>query len=140
MRPDLASREGGFTLLEVMVAFIIAALATGALLQGVGGGLQSTRVAAHTQEAVSRARSRLAALSSAPLQPGEQRGDDGGGFTWLTRVTLITVPGKRALEQERTTNAVLYSLTIRVGWTMDGGAREVSIGTQRLADAALGSP
>ena len=139
MRPDLASREGGFTLLEVMVAFIIAALATGALLQGVGGGLQSTRVAAHTQEAVSRARSRLAALSGAPLQPGEQRGDDGGGFTWLTRVTPAATasapPGPGG-----TKRAVLYTLAVSLGWSMDGGSRAVVLESQRVAEAPAEPP
>ena len=77
-------RDSGFTLLETLVAFLIAALAMGALMQGAAGGLQATRVAGHTQETLSRARSRLAAAALAPV-PGEQQGDDGGGYAW--RVT-----------------------------------------------------
>ena len=43
MYPD---REAGFTLLEVMVAFIIAALAITLLYNGATGGLNATETAA----------------------------------------------------------------------------------------------
>lgn len=136
----MGGNDRGFTLLEVMVAFVIAAMATGALLQGVGGGLLSTRVAAHTQEAVARARSRLAALNAAMPQPGEQRGDDGGGFTWQSRVTPVAATGKPPPGQERAKRAALYTLMVSVGWTMDGGAREVVLQTQRVGDTPPDTP
>ena len=87
MRREVRRREGGFTLLEVLVAFAIAAAALTALTQGALGGLHSVRVSGHVQEATSRARSRLATLGrGVPLAPGEQEGDDGGGFRWRQRV------------------------------------------------------
>ena len=64
----------GFTLLEVMVAFAIAALALAALTQAALGGLHATQAAAHTQEALSLAQSRLAAVALNP-RAGEQSGD-----------------------------------------------------------------
>ena len=131
MRPD-----HGFTLLEVLVAFIIAALAVGALLRGSVGGLQATRVAAHEQEALSRARSRLAVLDAA-LQPGDQSGDDGGGFAWRVRVEpLDMAPPVRP----GAARAVLYGVSVGVTWSLDGAARSITLDTQRLGQAPAPPP
>ena len=50
-----AGPDRGFTLLEVLVAFIIAALALGVLFQGGIGGLTTANAAARYDEALSRA-------------------------------------------------------------------------------------
>lgn len=134
--------DGGFTLLEVMVAFVIAALALGALMQGAGGGLQAAHVAAHTQQALSRARSHLAA-SALALAPGEQGGDDGGGYAWRATITrlLAAAPARSDGGQDATRRPlVLYSLRVTVAWTMDGGRREVSLDTFRLGQATPEGP
>ena len=126
-------REAGFTLLEVLVAFVIMALAVAALLQGAGAGLRNTRVSAHTQEAVARAQSRLAAVGPGPmatLPTGEQSGDDGGGYLWRTRVDAgpsVAVPQATGVER-----VVLYAVTVAISWRMDGDARQVTLATQRL--------
>lgn len=129
--------ERGFTLLEVLVAFLIAALALAALTQGAAGGLQSARVAAHGQEALSRARSRLAAAGATGLEPGEQAGDDGGGFAWRVMVLpeAVVAPPRPGQDPARAGRAVLYSVTVTVSWRMDGGNRAVSLTTQRLGVA-----
>jgi len=127
------ARDAGFTLLEVLVAFVIAALALGALTQGAAGGLQSARVSGHYQEALSRARSRLATLDTGPA-PGEQAGDDGGGFAWQVNVVPIATAGRsrEGGEQLRPARAMLLAVTVRVSWRMDGGERQVVLATERL--------
>ena len=125
-----SAREGGFTLLEVLVAFAIAAAALAALTQGALGGLQSVRVSGHAQEAVARARSRLAVLGPAvPLAPGEQEGDDGGGFRWRQRVAPVgdPLPAPRGAARP-----VLLDVSVAVSWRLDGRAREVVLRTRRL--------
>ena len=128
--------DDGFTLLEVLVAFIIAALALGALTQGAAGGLQSARVSGHYQEALSRARSRLASLGAASA-PGEQSGDDGGGYAWRVNVAPLATAGRprEGVDSPRPGRATLLAVTVRISWRMDGGEREVVLATERVASA-----
>src|ERR1700722_17540423 len=83
-------REGerGFTLLEVLIAFIIAALALGVMFEASLGGLRASEAASHYQEALSLARSHLASVSTVGLAGRELFGDFGRGFHW----TLLIVP------------------------------------------------
>ena len=114
--------ERGFTLLEALIAFAIAALAITALLQGTLTGLRVMEVAGRTQEALARARSRLAALEAAPIVPGDQRGPDGGGFTWRTRILpAATIDG-----------LALYDVSVAVAWRDGGTTRQVALQTRRL--------
>ena len=120
-----AEREAGFTLLEALVAFAILALALAALLQGTITGLRASQRASRTEEALARARSRLAALEAAPVVPMDQRGDDGGGFAWRLRVVPEASSG----------GVTLYAVTVAVGWRDGGTPREVRLETQRLGPA-----
>jgi len=136
-----AAREHGFTLVEVLVAFVIAALALGALTQGAAGGLQSARVSGHYQEALSRARSRRAGRGAAP-EPGEHHGDDGGGFSWQVNVIPLATAGqaREGVDPPRPGRAVLLGVTVRIAWRMDGGEREVRLATERVGMAAPEPP
>ena len=117
-----ADRSAGFTLLEALVAFAILALALTALLQGTLGGLRSTQAAGRTEEALARARSRLAALEAAPIRAGDQRGEDGGGFAWRTRIVPAESLGGRTL----------YAVSVSIAWRDGDMPREVRLETQRL--------
>ncbi len=125
MRVD---REAGFTLLEALIAFAIAALALAALLQGALAGLRATQAASRTEEALARARSRLAALEAAPVAPADRRGDDGGGFAWRLRVAPEATSG----------GLTLYAVSVAVAWRDGGTQREVRLETQRLGPSAAG--
>ncbi len=120
-------RSTGFTLLEILVAFAIAALALTALTAAVAGGLRSSRAAATTEQAISRAQSRLAAAALAP--PGERSGDDGGGFHWREVVR----------QAGRSGAAALYDITVEITWTVDGPHR-FALQTLRVASVAQDRP
>jgi general secretion pathway protein I len=120
-----ADRSAGFTLLEALIAFAILALALTALLQGTLGGLRTTQAAGRTEEALARARSRLAALEAAPIRAGDQRGQDGGGFAWRTRI----VPAESAAGR------TLYAISVGIAWLDGDTPREVRLETQRLGTA-----
>ena len=138
------SAERGFTLLEVMVAFVIAALALGVLYEGAIGGLRSVRVSGQYQEALSRAESHLAALGQAgPLQAGTQQGDDGHGFHWQTRVApLASAPVAHgdAVTMARGPRAVLYAVEVVESWQNGSKSRSVRLESRRVGRAAPPPP
>jgi general secretion pathway protein I len=118
--------ERGFTLLEVLVAFVIAALALGVLFRGTLGGLRVAQVAGHYEEAVSRAQSRLAALTPDSLTPGDRQGDDGNGFHWQVRISPVaTAPAG---------SPTLYAVNVGVSW-VDGSRRMVELDSERIGVA-----
>lgn len=131
--------ERGFMLLEVLVAFTIAALALAVLFDGTLGGLRATRIAGSYQEAVARARSHLAALDSRAtrLVPGDQQGDDGSGFHWRTRVvplatTVVGTASQPPMTGGTAVREVLYSVSATISWQEDGRQRQVMLESQRL--------
>lgn len=134
--------ERGFTLLEVLVAFIIAALALGVLYRGALDGILSARVAAQYDDATSRAKSRLAVIGhGSAIVPGEQTGDDGGGFRFRTRIaTAAAAPRPPGPRQPGTNLPTLYAVTVQILWGEGQEARQVLLSTQRTGFAAPAGP
>lgn len=127
-------RSGGFTLLEVLVAFVIAALALSVLYRGATAGLLSARVATQYEEATSRARSRLATIGhGSAIVPGEQSGDDGSGFRWRTRVSVLQSAPRTA---GNAPVATLYAVSVSIEW----GSRSFQLDSERLGFAVPPPP
>jgi len=130
--------DEGFTLLEAVVAFAIAALALAVLYRGAAEGLRATRTAGDVREAIARARSHLAA-QSVSLVPGDQQGDDGGGFHWRIRTTPIGSFAPPAGETGQPASVTLYALSVSISWKTDGHTREVQLDSERLGPGPLPS-
>ncbi len=125
--------EDGFTLVEVLVALVIASIALAALFRGGIDGMVSAGVAGRMEEAMSRAQSRLAALChGARLAPGRQSGDDGGGFTWASEIAALgsaVVPRGSDDEPKAPLKAALFGVQVTISW----GGRELKLATSCLA-------
>jgi general secretion pathway protein I len=129
--------DRGFTLLEVMVALAIAAIALAVMVRTAGEGVMSVQTAGAYEEAVSRAKSHLAALEPdlAPLE-GEHEGDDGGGFRWRLRITPVAVAKPREGDQAAATTSArkaLYAVEVGIDWRTGGRNREVLLRTERIS-------
>jgi general secretion pathway protein I len=76
-----------FTLLEVLVAFVILGLASGALMTAFGGGIVKITRAENERLAALAARSVLAlAGSEIPLEPGAHEGNLPGNIHWTISI------------------------------------------------------
>jgi general secretion pathway protein I len=128
----------GFTLLEVIIALIVAGAAAAALFQAVGTGLHATQTASMYDQAVVRATSRLAAATrGTKLTPGDWQGDDGGGFHWRLRVVPLSTAAMRpfGFSGPRVTTSVpvvLYDVSVLVGWNDGGTQRQVRLETEQV--------
>jgi general secretion pathway protein I len=128
----------GFTLLEVVVALIIAGIAGVALFQAVGTGLHETLAALMYDQAIVRAKSRLeAATHGTQLAAGDWRGDDGGSFRWRLHVApiataIVSTTGVYSPSASRSRAVVLYAVTVWVGWNDGGRERQVRLDTERV--------
>jgi general secretion pathway protein I len=137
-------RDHGFTLLEVLIAFVIAALALGVMFKAATGGLIAVDTAGKYEEAVSRAKSHLATLGhDAVLTEGDFNGDDGRGFHWHLNVTPIATgrPSESTvlnLPQQVIRQPTLYSVEVAISWTEAGKTRQVLLRSQRLGKQRQG--
>ena len=130
----------GFTLLEVLVAFVIAALALGVLFEGAAGSLRAVHDAQRYEQAVARAKSHLAVVGHGQaLAPGAQQGDDGSGFHWATRIAVADTaqkPASREVVRAPPVSLTLYNVTVTEAWTDGGKTRQVTLRTQQVAASA----
>ena len=123
-------KQAGFTLLEVLIAFVIAASALGVLFRAAGESAVSVAVAARYAEALSRAQSHLAAAEVERLVPGEQAGDDGGGFRYRVRTTAL----QSAPPLPNGVIPILFGIRVAVSWE-EGAPRMVELDARRLGVA-----
>jgi general secretion pathway protein I len=139
MNAECAPQPDGFTLLEVVVALAIAALALVGLFQAGSGGLFAVDTAARAQEAVQRAQSHLAALGrDAALVQGDFTDDDGGGYRWRLRVRPVATRQVQTVGTNANATETLFDVEVAISWPGHSGDRSVVLKTLRPGTAASG--
>jgi prepilin-type N-terminal cleavage/methylation domain-containing protein len=131
------STERGFTLLETLVALVIAGLGFAILLHAAESALATARGASTYQTATVLARSRLTLIGS--ILAGAERDEQGrdGRFTWHLHIAPEQIEAasmsvaERAVQQAQD-RAALYTVAIDVAWTADGTRRALHLETRRL--------
>ena len=129
-RRQLAARQSGYTLIEVLVAFMILALALTVLLRIFSGGLRNVSVSSDYAIATLIAESRLAAAGiDVPLRPGETSGIEGERFEWTVSVQDYQPwPGYRSAAK----GVDAYRVRVTVEWPNGDNTRSVGLSTVRL--------
>ncbi|MEP7276957.1 MAG: prepilin-type N-terminal cleavage/methylation domain-containing protein, partial [Betaproteobacteria bacterium] len=136
MSDSPARRGRGFSLLEVLVAFVILALVATALFRLFGGALNNAAAADDWSRALLVAEARLAVAANAlPLREGSDRGTlQDTPFAWQTRVEPYVTPDTSpdlARASENTPTRV-YRVTAEVHFPSDTGKdRVVALSTLR---------
>ncbi len=129
----------GFSLLEVLVAFVILGLVLGVLMEIFSGGLRNVGRATESQRAILLAQSKLASVGiDSPLSEGDSNGDFDGGFRWQLSIRPFKESQSESGEQLGVIAPVLpvmlLEVEIRVLWGASDQPRTVSLKTLRLAN------
>jgi Tfp pilus assembly protein PilV len=113
-RPD---GEAGFTLLEVLVAFVILTLVVTACLQVYSRSAEAEVRAGWSERAHTLLRDRLAAFETIGLQPGQSRqGETGDGLRWTVSASQPII-GDGNLGSDRAVIWITASVTDPSGAT-----------------------
>lgn len=136
-------------MIEVLVAFAIAALALSLLVKGAIGGLRAASVAGRYEEALSRARSHLAAIGGT-LTSMDTQGNEGGvsdttgesGYHWRVRITPLAsvVRGGDVIGGAPGVRTTLYRVQVAISWQEGHQNRVVELDTKRLGATVTAAP
>jgi prepilin-type N-terminal cleavage/methylation domain-containing protein len=122
-RPGSNARQGGFTLLEVMVALVILSFAVVSLIQLSSQGIRLVKLSGDHQGAT-RLADRIARATE--IKGEGVDGGQEGPFTWERRIALVPVP--KELGPATGPAPQLFSLSVNVRW---GSGRSVELATLR---------
>jgi len=124
------SRQRGFSLLEVLVAFAILSVSLGVLLQVFATGLRNAGVADDYTQATLYAESILAAYGrETPLGEGVHEGSINDRFSWRGAVS----PYVEGMPDPEKTRMRAYRISVEVFWRGLTQTRSVLLETVRLA-------
>ena len=132
-----SKRDRGFSLLEVLAAFVILALVATALFRLFSASLNNVSAAEEWSRALLVAESQLEiAAATQPLRTLDEAGvDESGKVRWTSKVEPYTVPDIDQ-ELERASDALsmrLYRVKVDVTFDgADGRSRALSLATMRL--------
>ena len=137
-------RQRGFSLLEVILAFTLLAVALGILVAILGGGLTQVRGAADASVATLHAQSLLEEVGVLePIEPGRRTGDfDGGRYRWDMDITEVEDPAPVAAVDpdapvvetvglQLASAPRLYRIQLDLSWGEDDLARRIRFVTLR---------
>ncbi|ALN65143.1 prepilin-type N-terminal cleavage/methylation domain protein [Lysobacter antibioticus] len=138
LRRAPSSRERGYTLLEVIVAFALLAMALTLLLGTLSGATRQVRWSSDAGRAALYAQSLMDQVGvGQPLKPGQRSGEfENGRYRWTLGVAQWRDPTP-ASSQPVDPNALrLFEVQLAVEWGEGGGGRRLLLRTLRSAAAS----
>lgn len=142
------NRQRGFSLIEVVLAFVLLAVSLGILAAILGGGLAQVRQAGDASEATLLAQSLMDEVGVlAPITPGRREGlSSDRRYRWTLTVAEAPDPAPPpalpvAQEAGALQGPVLYRIEVVVGWGEGEYARQLAFATlrARARDAGAGA-
>jgi len=122
-RPGSAFPSGrisrGFTLLELLLAFVVFALSFATVLEILSGSMRNTVRARHYSEAALTAQSLIDQVGlEIPLQPGYSAAGESGEYNWQIEVYEYQAVGENAhsVELAELTGIMLLQIDLSIAW------------------------
>lgn len=127
----LPRRQSGFTMLEVLVAFIVFVLIFGAVLEALGMAMRNTRRSSEVSVAALWAQSKLDAIGTIEeLDEGSESGDFDEKYRWQLEVRKQEVERSDGLSAD-SFPVELYRVELVVSWGERGHENQQSFVTMR---------
>ena len=118
--------QDGFTLLEVLAAFLVAALALSAVLQAYSAGMRGQSAADAYSQAALYAASMLARVGrDQAVVAGETSGELENGYRWK----MVMEPADAEGVTDAAAALALMRVTLTVSWGQGAGANELTFVT-----------
>jgi general secretion pathway protein I len=128
--PPAARRQRGFSLIEVLVAFMILAMSLTVIFRIFSGGLRNISLSQDYARAALVASSQLSVAGiSEPLEAGVTAGEWGERYQW-ERVIEHYDPWPESRKLLVPLRA--YRVTVKVSWQHAGGNSQISLSSLRL--------
>jgi general secretion pathway protein I len=126
-------RARGYTLIEVIVAFAVLALALTLLLGTLSGAGKQVRWADDAGRAALYAQSLIDQLGiGVPLAPGQRQGDfEDGRYHWQLQVSPWRDPAQPPDQPQGLAAPSLLAVTLRIDWGNDAN-QQLQVSTLRL--------
>ena len=129
----MARQQGGFTLLEILAAFVIFSLSFAAVLQILSSSLRNTVRSAEFTQAALWAQTKLDAVGVDPiLEEGTSRGEFDDKYSWELDITPYEVERDGGIVSDASA-LVLYQVDLTLTWGDDQRTRDAHFRTLRAA-------
>ena len=134
------ARQHGYTLIEVLVAFSVLALALTFLLGTLSGSTRQVRWSADAGRAALHARSLLSEIGvGVALQPGRDEGElDDGRYRWQLEVAPWVDPSMPASAVDDPFAAQLLQLRLELAWGEGSRGERLVVESLRLVQPEPG--
>jgi len=139
VRPPPAMQRG-FSLIELVAAFVVFALGFGALMQILTGSVRNARLSYEYTQAALWAQTKLdTAGVGQRLEEGVTRGSFNDAYRWEMQVAKFQPADSEAMKGVQGTYPVdLFRIDLEVHWGARGQERTAHFGTLRAANPDLG--
>lgn len=127
-----ASIQSGFSLLEVLLAFVIMGLVVAGILQLTGNSLRNVVIADEYSYAVQIAESKMVEVGhSIPIEQGEHSGILHEKFQWQINITDAQLPLPEDMPPLATT---LYLISVDVTWPIKAYKHHFHLSSLRFGE------
>lgn len=133
----MANRSRGFTLLEVMLAFVVFALSFAAVLEILAGSMRSVSQASDDTEVALLAQSLMDTVGTEiPVEEGQYSGSSMERYNWTLNISLYAATegnesSMHAQELAELSGVELYYVDLNIDWLAGIRERQMHFGTVR---------